>query len=91
MWQAEIAIAEETMKIITAHLILLTYYQIQSLINISITSTTPSGISPIREENKGQNIDDAPSVAHVSKAPRFKIDRTKLEQLLSVGFPVGKL
>ena len=59
--------------------------------NISITSTTTSGISPIREENERQNLGDAPSVAQVAKALRFKIDRKKLEQLLSVGFPVRKI
>ena len=59
--------------------------------NIIITSTTTSGISPIREENERQNVNDAPSVAEVAKAPRFKIYRKKLEQLLSVGFPVRKI
>ena len=59
--------------------------------NISITSTTTRDISPIREENERQNLDDAPSVAQVAKALRFKIDRKKLEQLLSVGFPVRKI
>ena len=59
--------------------------------NISITSTTTSGISPIREENERQNLNDAPSVAEVAKAPRFKIYRKKLEQLLSIGFPVRKI
>ena len=59
--------------------------------NISITSTAKSGISPIREENERQNLDEAPCVAQVAKAPRFKIDRKKLEQLLSVGFLVRKI
>ena len=59
--------------------------------NISITSTTTRDISPIREENERQNLDDAPSVAQADKTPRFKIDRKKLEQLLSVGFSVKKI
>ena len=59
--------------------------------NISITSTTTSGISPIREENERQNLDDAPSVAQVAKAPIIKIDRKKLEQLLSVGLSVRNI
>ena len=59
--------------------------------NISITSTTTSGISPIREENERQNLDDATSVVQVARAPRSKIDKKKLEQFLSVGFPVRKI
>ena len=56
--------------------------------NINITSNTIRGITTIREENEWQNLDH---VAQVVKAPRFKIDRKKLEQLLSVGFHVRKI
>ena len=59
--------------------------------NISITSNTKGGISSIREENERQNLDDAPGVAKVATPPRFKIDKKKLEQLLSVRFPVRKI
>ena len=59
--------------------------------NISITSATTSGITPIRAENKRQNLNDALSEAQVVKAPRLKIDWKKLEHLISVGFPVRKI
>ena len=50
-----------------------------------------SSISPIKEENERQNLDDAFSVAQVASGFRFKIDRKKLEHLLSVGFAVRKI
>ena len=41
--------------------------------NMSITSTTTSGISPSREENERQNLDDVPSLVQVAKVPDSKL------------------
>ena len=87
---AEIAMAVETMKITTSQLILLKVLSNSVTDNISIASTTTSSTSCIRERIEGQNLDDALSVDQGAKRLRLKIDRKKLEQLLSVGFLVRK-
>ena len=41
--------------------------------NMSIISTTTSGISSSREENERQNLDDTPSLAQMAKVPDSKL------------------
>ena len=87
---SRIAMAVETMKITISQLILLKVLSNSVTDNISIASTTTSSTSCIREWIEGQNLHDTPSVDQVAKGLRLKINRKKLEQLLSIGFPVRK-
>ena len=87
---AEIAIAVKTMKITTSQLTPLKVLPNSVTYKISIASTTTSSASCIRERIEVQNLDDAPSVDQGATGFRLKIDRKKLEQLLSVGYLVRK-
>ena len=87
---AEIAMAVETMKITTSQLTPLKVLSNSVTYKISIASTTTSSTSCIRERIEGQNLDDALSVDQGATGFRLKIDRNKLEQLLSVGYLVRK-
>ena len=78
------------MKITTSQLTPLKVLSNSVTYKISIASTTTSSTSCIRERHEGQNLDNAPSVDQGATGFRLKIDRKKLEQLLSVGYLVRK-